>query len=153
MRTLVFPMLFGCLLFKQCSMPTEAVSPESVRQKTEDGLRQYFPHVHAAVDPQRHAILALTCTANIGRSAIEKMAPMMQNDPDIGQLKTLRVWGPAIGAPTYKYLFLGFDEYAIGLDVDTWQVSVLQGERIIHGYQHMYAQTCELSSRSASTGD
>ena len=90
-----------------------------VQERTEALLRQYFPNGRAIVSAEQGTIIAVTCTHGLGRPIIEVLSKYVENSRGIQQLHQARQW-PLKLSP-YRFFKLEFDEYHIGLDMDTKQ--------------------------------
>lgn len=128
MRVLVIPAILGLFMFQQdCDLAGKAgARPEQVQQSVVQGIRPYFPHAQARVLPDKRMIVAISCAQNIGQPVIEDVAAFLRTSPQVGQLRQLRIWGGVLGAPSYRFLRLGFEQAIVELDVDNGGIRILE---------------------------
>jgi hypothetical protein len=141
MRAFLFTPLLALFVYQQsCDLASMAgARPEQVEQKVTKGIRPYFPNAQARVFPQRRTIVAISCAQNIGEPVVAQVAEYLRNSEQIAQLRHLRKWGSVIGAPSYKFLRLGFEHSLVELDVDTGAIRTLNTDE---QYTSSYRQNC-----------
>ena len=148
---------FGAIAFflmfqgQSCDLNQMAqMSPEQIKLQTEGELRTYFPRARVWVSETERAVIGLTCVANLGRSVIEQMVPLIDRSDGVKKLKETRKkyasfedLASLLNAKliTYRYFMLGFDDFLIRLDADSNQYGIIQTEQIT-GYDTQYAAEC-----------
>src|SRR5208282_2250164 len=127
-----FALLFT-LVQQQCDL--SKMTADQIQAKTTEGIRPYFPQAVVIVAPKAQAIIALTCSKNIGHEMVLQIARQMPQQPQVQQLRLLRFL-------SYKRLVLEFDHEAISLEVDRNLQPFMMGIPNQAKYEQDYSRTC-----------
>ena len=147
MRVLVIIPLVAMLQMSACDMTG---GPHKTQTEVELQLRQYFPRGHVIASPDREIIVAVTCVHGLGKPVIEEIAKSLPEQRGICRLREARRL-PLKFSP-YRFLVLVFDEYAIRLDMDTNQHSIVgsDSESLFNdGIRCSFAPAPAVSTRDA----
>lgn len=88
-----------------------------IEQGMHDGLQPYFPKAHVQLVPDKHAIVAITCAANLGDQFPTKAGELLAQDPQIRQLKMLQ----GVRGASYTGIGLGFEKSVLLYNISTGQ--------------------------------
>jgi hypothetical protein len=131
-------------------------SPDEIRVDAEREIQPFFPRARVFVEPARESIFAVTCATNIGRPVIQQMIPEIDKTKGVRDLLKFREFAGFQGLArklgvrfqTYRYFFLGFDDWVLRLDADLKRYDLLRSEQI-PTYPAWYLESCGTGARAA----
>jgi hypothetical protein len=130
-------------------------SPDEIRVDAEREIHTFFPRARVFVEPALESIFAVTCATNIGRPVIQQMIPEIDKTKGVRDLLKFREFAGFQGLArklgvrfqTYRYFFLGFDEWVLRLDADLKKYDLLRSEQI-PTYLAWYLESCGTGARA-----
>jgi hypothetical protein len=151
---LTLPLLAVAMYQQSCDLASMAgAHPDQIEQKVVQAMRPYFPNVQVHVLPEQRTIFAITCAQSIGEPVISQIAEHLERSPQIGKLRQLENWGFVVGAPSYKFLKLGFEDSVVELNVDTGAIqTVATDDQYIASYRRDCSTDVSNDSRRRGSG-
>jgi hypothetical protein len=121
------PLLAFCLLSallpqQQCG---NLASPEAIKGKVEEAMREDFPNARARIFPRQGAILALTCTQGVSMPFVIQIRDFIAKDQELNQKLGMIRLAPLVGGAHYQNLMLAFDGGVIVYDLDARTLAVV----------------------------
>src|SRR5262249_31337356 len=118
-------------------------APEQIQQKAQAGLKPYFPQVTVAIDKRQQMLVGYTCT-DLGRTLIEMMPKVLDEKPEVQQLKTFRSFAQL------QSFALGFEQHVLYLDLASGRYFIVSADSL-PGYVAGYQESCKRQAGSTTT--